>query len=150
MSKFFFITGTFIFIFFYLSCEAQKPLSLNLLNAARGNTGFRGRIPDEDKDKPLKGNVFVDINLMASHNCDIDSVFVNLKDPEIRFRDVSQNYPKHLKADETWNIRIENKEQGLSNWDNNRCETCEGFMDFYSGGKKYTVLIKNFKSILPK
>ena len=140
----------FAFIFFFLRCEAQKPLTLNVQNAARGNTGFRGRIPDEDKDKPLNGNVFVEINLVAAQNCIIDSVFITLKDPEVRFRDVSSNYPKQLKADETWYLRIENKGTSAALWENNMRDTCEGFMDFYSSGKKYTVIIKNFKPILPK
>ena len=150
MSKYFFVTGTLIFIFFYLSCEAQKPLSLKVINAARGNTGFRGRIPEEDKDKPLNGNVFVEINLMPSQSLVIDSVFVTLKDPEVRLRDVSQNYPKQLKADETWYLRIENKESMTAQWENNMRDTCEGFIDLYSSGKKHTVIIKNFKPILPK
>ena len=140
----------FIGILSFLSCEAQKPFPLNVQRAARGNTGLRGRVPDEAKDTPLKGNDFVELSLVSPTQCRIDSVFVTLKNPDVRLRDESQSYPKILKANDVMYVRVENIAPMPSHWQNNMRDTCEGFVEIFSHRKKHQIVITSFKQIIPK
>ncbi len=133
-----------------LSCEAQKPFTLNVQRAARGNTGLRGRVPDEAKDTPLKGNDFVELSLVSPTDCRIDSVFVTLKSPDVCLRDASQTYPKTLKANDVMYVRVENIAAMPSHWQNNMRDTSEGFVEIFSHGKKHQIAITSFKQIIPK
>jgi hypothetical protein len=63
----------------FTACSAQKNKAKNeplieIVKAQKGNTGFRGRVPKEDMNKPNEGKDFYLVEVKAIKDCAFDVV----------------------------------------------------------------------------
>jgi hypothetical protein len=67
----------FALILGFTACSAQKNKektvnSIEIVNVKKGNTGFRGRVPNEDMHKPNQGKDFFIVEVKAIKDCAFD------------------------------------------------------------------------------
>jgi hypothetical protein len=68
----------FALIMSITACSAQKNKSKNepfieIVKAQKGNTGFRGRVPKEDMNKPNQGHDFYILDIKALKDCSVEA-----------------------------------------------------------------------------
>jgi hypothetical protein len=68
----------FALIMSITACSAQKNKGKNepfieIVKAQKGNTGFRGRVPKEDMNKPNQGHDFYILDIKALKDCNIEA-----------------------------------------------------------------------------
>jgi hypothetical protein len=56
-----------------ISCKTQGQL-MEMVSAKRGNTGYRGNVPKEERNKPIEGHDFYMIELKVLKKADIELV----------------------------------------------------------------------------
>ena len=67
----------FALLLSFTACSAQKNKAksvdmIEIVKAQKGNTGFRGRVPKEDMDKPNTGKDFYIVEIKAVKDCAFD------------------------------------------------------------------------------
>lgn len=63
---------------FLTSCTAQTT-AISLSNTVKGNTGHRGIIPHEERNKPLEGKDYYNCTLTMNQNCTLEIVRLTVK-----------------------------------------------------------------------
>jgi hypothetical protein len=63
----------------FTACSAQKNKAktvdiIEIVKAQKGNTGFRGRVPKEDMNKPNQGKDFYIVEIKAVKDCTFDVI----------------------------------------------------------------------------
>jgi hypothetical protein len=69
----------FAFLLSFTACSAQKNKAktvdmIEIVKAQKGNTGFRGRVPNEDMHKPNQGKDFYIVEVKAVKDCTFDVI----------------------------------------------------------------------------
>jgi hypothetical protein len=69
----------FALLLSFTACSAQKNKAktvdfIEIVKAQKGNTGFRGRVPKEEMNKPNQGKDFYIVEVKALKNCTFDVV----------------------------------------------------------------------------
>jgi hypothetical protein len=69
----------FALLLSFTACSAQKNKAktvdiIEIVKAQKGNTGFRGRVPKEEMNKPNQGKDFYIVEIKALKNCTFDVV----------------------------------------------------------------------------
>jgi hypothetical protein len=67
----------FALLLSFTACSAQKNKAktvdmIEIVKAQKGNTGFRGRVPNEDMNKPNQGKDFYIVEIKALKDCAFD------------------------------------------------------------------------------
>jgi hypothetical protein len=132
------------------ACNAQK--TLECLAAQRGNTGHRGIVPAEDRDKPRpQGKDYFTLELKSIKTCTLEIVQLIVKDygGQVVLKPVFENNTSKtsLKAGETCYIRVE-KEQDVTVAKPNIKN--EGSLIVKINGKQQIMAIEKFQLILPQ
>ena len=69
----------FALLLSFTACSAQKKQAktvdmIEIVKAQKGNTGFRGRVPKEDINKPNEGKDFYIVEIKAVKDCAFDVI----------------------------------------------------------------------------
>ena len=137
-----------LFLLMTISCTAQKK-NIEMVTCAKGNTGFKGRVPKEDMHKPNTGTDFYAITLKVKKLSTIeiiDLTVMNNNQPvclKATFDDGSTKMT--LSAGETCYLRAEHDEKATST----KPIDGNGFLTIKVDGRTYKYEIKEFQSILP-
>lgn len=104
----------FLLSFFcVVQAQAQTNSFFELVTAQKGNTAFRGRVPDEDREKPIEGNDYYILTFKVLKKCTVQpqTLLVRLDAKKGVVMNVvlegEKVAKKAYKAGETFSIRVE-------------------------------------------
>lgn len=139
-----------IFCFIGLSsCYAQRK-TVEMTQCTKSNTGFRGRVPKEEMDKPQGGHDFYNITLHILQKSTIELVSLTVKNneqivsvkPQFDNGESKMSFSKgetgYIRADCDENITVVK-----------RSLKSEGILTLKVNGKLTHLEVKTFASILP-
>lgn len=140
----------FGFLCLTTACNAQKILEYT--SAQRGNTGNRGIVPPDQRDKPRQGKDYFAIELKAKKPCTVEIVNLIVKDINGQcsmkpvFEDSTSK--KTLKANESYYIRVE-KDETATIVKQPTIQSA-GVLTMKVNGKKTVLPIEKFVEIMPQ
>ena len=136
-----------------ISCAAQNN-ALEIVSAQKGNTGFRGRVPKEDINKPNEGKDFYLIQLKAKKNCTIKVVGLQVHKGDFK---ANQLFPVNnegqttikLKKGESCELKAELSDKAKESLFKGDYPVGSGRLDLKIGKQTVWLDIVKFEEILP-
>ena len=138
-----------LFALFLVSCTAQTT-AISISNTVKGNTGHRGIIPHEERNKPNEGKDYYNCTLTMNQNCTLEIVRLRVKiaDGQVnllpKFDDSQKK--KKVKKGEIIYLNVE-KDNDMKVEKSSMEE--EGILFVKVNGRLKHIPIKAFKMILP-
>jgi hypothetical protein len=135
---------------FLTSCNAQTT-AISMSNTVKGNTGHRGIVPHEDRDKPNEGKDYYNCTLTMNQNCLLEIVSLTVKTDGGQVNlspkfDDGQTKKKVKKGDVLY-LNVE-KDKGLTVA--KPSIEGEGSLSVKVNGKPKRMPIKTFTMVLPQ
>ena len=132
------------------SCTAQKK-NVEMVQCSKSNTGYRGRVPNEDMDKPNIGHDFysISVKVLKKSVIEVVDLTVNNNGQCVSMKPQLDNGSTKMTfaAGETCYVRAdmdENKKESKQKM------KVEGYLTLKVNGKLTKLEIKSFESILPQ
>jgi hypothetical protein len=132
------------------SCTAQKK-NVEMVQCSKSNTGYKGRVPKEDMDKPNTGHDFysISVKVLKKSVIEVVDLTVNNNGQCVSMKPQLDNGSTKMTfaGGETCYVRAdmdENKKESTQKM------KVEGYLTLKVNGKLTKLEIKTFESILPQ
>ena len=131
-------------------CQAQKK-ALEIIQCSKGNTGFKGRVPKEDIDKPNTGKDFYEVTLKALKKSTVEIVDLTVLENggQMALKPTFENDGSKitLNTGEKAHLRVE---KGNEKWVEKSSFKGEGRLTLKVNNVIMTLPIEKFEAVLPQ